>query len=236
MVYDAARREIVLFGGYGNGSYFSDTWTWDGTNWEQETPSIAPSGRVDAAIAYDPVNARVVLFSGGAANDPGADTWSWNGHNWTRVQPALSPPGRQGGVMTYDSARKKLVMVGSVTGEPSTLIPWVLNGSNWMQLHPATADVPPRRYGPFVGSLGDSGQVVVFGGLGASDMWIWDGAKWKSVVPPNSPSPRGGGMQTATPMAYDSCHDELVLFSGQGPSGWMTDTWTFDGTTWTRRG
>jgi hypothetical protein len=39
-------------------------------------------------------------------------------------------------------------------------------------------------------------------------------------------------MQTATPMAWDACRGELVLFSGQGPSGWLTDTWTFDGMTW----
>lgn len=26
-------RLVVLFGGVGNGSYFSDTWAWDGGGW-----------------------------------------------------------------------------------------------------------------------------------------------------------------------------------------------------------
>jgi hypothetical protein len=33
MVYDAARQQIVLYGGY-DGQYLSDTWTWNGTTWK----------------------------------------------------------------------------------------------------------------------------------------------------------------------------------------------------------
>jgi hypothetical protein len=32
MVYDAARQETVMFGGYGPGLK-GDTWTWDGSTW-----------------------------------------------------------------------------------------------------------------------------------------------------------------------------------------------------------
>ena len=45
MVFDAARGEVVLFGGgsrFGQAT-FSDTWAWDGSNWTQRTPALAPS-------------------------------------------------------------------------------------------------------------------------------------------------------------------------------------------------
>jgi hypothetical protein len=36
-------------------------------------------------------------------------------------------------------------------------------------------------------------------------------------------------------MTYDVAHREVVLFGGFGRKGWVDDTWTWDGTTWTRR-
>ena len=33
MAYDPTTNELVLFGGYANGFYFSDVWTWNGTEW-----------------------------------------------------------------------------------------------------------------------------------------------------------------------------------------------------------
>src|SRR5262245_23099562 len=51
MAYDGARQRTVLFGGtyfdslVGDIVYGSDTWTWDGTNWSQIAPAVAPTGR-----------------------------------------------------------------------------------------------------------------------------------------------------------------------------------------------
>ena len=33
LAYDAARGQVVLFGGLAGPSVFADTWTWDGTTW-----------------------------------------------------------------------------------------------------------------------------------------------------------------------------------------------------------
>jgi hypothetical protein len=41
MAYDAARGQVVLFGGWDR-SYSNDTWVWDGTNWVQKFPANAP--------------------------------------------------------------------------------------------------------------------------------------------------------------------------------------------------
>ncbi|HEX8617520.1 MAG TPA: kelch repeat-containing protein [Thermoanaerobaculia bacterium] len=43
--YDPATGELVLFGGYGNGFYYSDTWTWNGTEWTPRLELITPRRR-----------------------------------------------------------------------------------------------------------------------------------------------------------------------------------------------
>jgi hypothetical protein len=39
MAYDAARREVVLFGGTDGARFIGDTWAWDGAVWEEMPPS-----------------------------------------------------------------------------------------------------------------------------------------------------------------------------------------------------
>jgi hypothetical protein len=43
----------VLFGGTGNSGSLSDTWTWNGTTWTQQNPSLYPSARNGSMMAYD---------------------------------------------------------------------------------------------------------------------------------------------------------------------------------------
>ena len=76
MAYDAARGQVVLFGGYGNISEYGDTWVWDGTNWTQKSPAISPSLRESHAMAYDAARGQVVLF-GGVGSHVDNETWVW---------------------------------------------------------------------------------------------------------------------------------------------------------------
>jgi uncharacterized protein (TIGR03437 family) len=80
------------------------------------------------------------------------------------------------------------------------------------------------------------GQVVLFGGDGYSggsinlnDTWVWAGSNWTQESPQNSPPIRNGPA-----MAYDSAHDQVVLFGGEYGTVPYTDTWTWDGTNWTQ--
>lgn len=52
-------------------------------------------------------------------------------------------------------------------------------------------------------------------------------ANWKQLAPAVSPPAR-----SYCAMAYDPVSKKVVLFGGQGSSGNLNDTWTFDGTTW----
>lgn len=77
MVYDSQRARIVLFGGYMGGSGFqSDTWEWDGTQWNQVQVS-GPAARSQHGMAYDRLRRRAVLFGGIGDLGRKADTWEY---------------------------------------------------------------------------------------------------------------------------------------------------------------
>jgi len=115
LVYDAARGQIVMFGGNIGPNYTNDTWVWDGTNWTQKFPSASPSPRGLYGLTYDTNRQKVVLFSGVLALSALVDnaTWEWDGSNWTQDFPAASPSPRQS-MMAYDEARKQVVLFGGV--------------------------------------------------------------------------------------------------------------------------
>jgi hypothetical protein len=115
MVYDAARSNIVLFGG----SPPSDsTWLYNGTNWIQAAPAHRPPARWDHDMVYDVARSRVVMFGGIADfNTPDfavtnafGDTWEWDGTNWTNTTPIVSPPAMRAPQMAYDAGRGVTVL------------------------------------------------------------------------------------------------------------------------------
>jgi Galactose oxidase, central domain len=52
---------------------------------------------------------------------------------------------------------------------------------------------------------------------------------WQQLSPVTQPSAR-----SYLAMTYDHVSKKVVLFGGFGASGYLNDTWTFDGTTWTQ--
>lgn len=103
LVYDAARREVLLTGGSAD---HTDTWTWNGTTWTNRRPATSSPGGVEGCIGYDPVRQLVVFVS----ND--ADTWEWDGTNWSKRETLNSPQFGRSCAMTYDEARGQLLLVG----------------------------------------------------------------------------------------------------------------------------
>lgn len=53
---------------------------------------------------------------------------------------------------------------------------------------------------------------------------------WYQYYPPNSPTQR-----TAHAMAFDSARGQVVLFGGQDRTGYLSDTWVWDGSNWTQK-
>lgn len=225
MAFDAARGEVVSFGGY-NGSFFSDTWAWDGSSWASK-PGAGPSARADSFMVFDSTNDVLVLFGGlppaGPLRD---DTWFWNGTTWAQQSPATVPPRRWIQRMAYDSARGVTVMFGGLGAANSVLSDtWEFDGTNWTQRFPANS--PPGRYGAAIAYDSDRQITVMFGGQTGSafgdgvlsDTWEWDGTNWTQL---SSPGPLA---RTFTKMVYETQRRRMVLFGGYDGTQMVSDTW-----------
>jgi hypothetical protein len=136
--YDGARRTVLLFGGHaidqGGFSTFGDTWTWDGSRW-QELDRPGPTGRDGARSAFDVENGQTVVFGGFklAPNRQNmGDTWIWDGNAWT-LTGARGPAGRNHHAMVYDPVRRRTLLFGGFNkpGPPALSDVWEWDGTEW---------------------------------------------------------------------------------------------------------
>jgi hypothetical protein len=184
MVYDSARRVIVLFGGIdNNNATVGDTWEYDGTTWTLKTPALSPTPRSGHVMTYDAARQRVVLFGGSSGFN---ETWEYDGTTWTKRIPVTSPPGRGGLAMAYDAARQRVVLFGGGGGAGSVFNEtWEYDGTTWTQRTPATS--PPGRQNHAIAYDSTHQVTVLFGGGNSqasflNDTWLWDGTTWSAPV------------------------------------------------------
>ncbi|WP_046227360.1 S-layer homology domain-containing protein [Paenibacillus dauci] len=234
MAYNPATGKVLMFGGYVGGStnQLNDTWQWDGTNWQQLSPTNVPNRRSGGGMAYDPISQRIIMFGGDSPSGYLGDTWAWTGSNWQQLSPAHNPTPRGTPYMATDQTRNNIVLFGGITGSGRSNETWTWNGSDWIIQSPAT--LPSARnfgqmtYDPV------SGNLLMFGGNATSgylnDTWTWNGTNWAQQAPSTSPP-----IRMAYGLAYDGAN--VILFGGEIPgSGQMTgDTWFWTGSTWTQR-
>lgn len=224
LAFDSTHQSLILFGGYTDaGTYSSDTWSWTGTDWVQLHPTKSPPARAGfTPLTDDPAIGGLLLFGGYDATSLMNDTWKWNGTNWVKLTPATKP-GRRDGTLAYSSTLGKAVLFGGYTGTTWTKQTWAFDGTTWSQLAPTKS--PPARAGNGMASFG--GQPVIFGGYGVvqqvatylGDTWQFDGSTWSKLS--TGPAPR-----SVLPLAYDSDHNDVVLFGGYDGHLVYNDTWT----------
>lgn len=144
MVYDATRRQVVLFGGVGaepaRGEpqpFFGDTWVWENQHWRR-VADHGPKARYAHGMAYDQ-RAGVVLMYGGAGAFRGtanfADMWKWDGARWTEIVLTGPTPGhRYQPVMVYDRKRGRTVLYGGLDGKDDAT--WEWDSTQWLRITP----------------------------------------------------------------------------------------------------
>ena len=115
LTFDAARGEIVLYGGFlGTGSgaigESKETWIRNGTAWASKAGSPPASG--GAVLAYDRMY-QMMIMAGGDGTPPGGfdRTWSFDAEGWADVTPSSPTPGLLSSLpgFAYNELDKRIV-------------------------------------------------------------------------------------------------------------------------------
>jgi hypothetical protein len=237
MAYDDAHDELVLFGGYseGLGGFLSDTWTWNGSNWHQETPAHVPPHRDAAAMAYDESSDRLILYGGYNGLGYRQDMWAWDGSDWADITPETVPPARGWTGWATDPTTGNLILYGGWNGA-SLGDTWSWDGDSWTPLTPSAT--PGGRDDFAMVSDPTRDRIVLFGGWQGGDpmgdTWTWNGSNWALA------SSTGPHARTDIYATYDPRLKRVVLFGGyyyddstESFTGYQ-DTWSWSGSSWSQ--
>jgi hypothetical protein len=140
--------------------------------------------------------------------------------------------------MAYDDATHQVVLFGGTELGAQTALndTWIWNGQRWSK--DLSTPKPPPRMEAAMAYDGSTNQLLLFGGVDVdgtpyADTWSWDGATWHELYPATSPPPRRDAA-----IAYDDELHALIMFGGWNPvvggAAKLNDTWTWNGSTWTR--
>jgi hypothetical protein len=228
MVYDEARAEVFLFGGWRRpNDYYADTWVWNGSVWTEKIVA-GPSPRANCAVAYDRKRQRVVLFGGSYLTN--AETWEWDGNNWD-LRATGGPSPRIYSSMVYDTTRGKCLLFGGQRYyyDESYHDTWEWDGSVWVQVDTGG---PPARMLHMMTYDPIRNRTVLFGGMDQasdpdkffSDTWEWDSMRWTKMIA-SAPGLRCHGQ-----MVFHDSLAKSVLFGGTDYNTEVFgDMWTYPG-------
>ncbi len=186
MAYDPVRQETVMFGGAESpqagdpgGTWYQDTWTWDGSNWHLKNITTPPIYRSGQAMVYDPDLGRILMYGGTSTLTPSTpyspyyfpvDTWTWNGIAWEQLFPTTIPGGAWTYRMIWDDSHKQLIMyVGDdLTCKNRGPKTWTVTpGAGVISANPGSTNVP---------ATGGSAMITIQGSVSWSatttDSWI----------------------------------------------------------------
>lgn len=223
-------HKLVLFGGTSafGGPYLNDTWIFDGATWTQITPALSPPA-ASGYVAMTSWNNKVVLVDGVATH-----TWTFDGTTWTELTTPTAPYANtvSSGFVTTSSEMVYFAAPAVSSTQNNT---WSFNGASWTQITAAGPSYSGTNQFAPIAALGS--KVICFGARPSAAVylqttWSFDGTSWSTLSTSTPPVGRA-----ESPMA--TLGNKVVLFGGYnstGPGGSvnLSDTWTFDGTTWTQ--
>ena len=245
MVYDAADRKVILFGGVDAGGHLNDTWAYDpaANTWTELKPAGAqPAVALGSLHGLRLRRAQVILFGGYEWGEGGArnDTWAYDpaANAWTDLKPAGSvPPERAGQSMVYDSASGKVMLFGGNSGGGDYFIllndTWAYDptANTWTELHP-DGRLPSERW--LHSTIYDSvdSRAILFsgwngtaGGEVLNDTWAYESRanRWTKLEPAGDLPPG----REAHGIVYASGTGRVILFGGWVSGTDLNDTWAF---------
>lgn len=256
--YDAASNRLITYGGCLGGCTPLDNNVHvlshaNGLGgdpiWQQLEPAgEPPPPRNGHSAVYDPGSNRLIVFGGdNCCGQRYNDTWVLTHANGLGGEPAWLPltpsgelpPARGSHSAVYDAAQNRLIVFGGAGAKADLNDVWVLAGANgaqgtptWSRLTPV-GDLPDARSGHSAVYDPRSGQMLVFGGGHATDLWndAWilshanslGGAPAWTLARPSGILPVA---RTAASAVHGGPSNRLILFGGDTQSGSLNDTWT----------
>ena len=235
MVYDAARRQVLLYGGnVGDDSKaLADFWAWNGDRWTV-VQTATPKQRDHFGMVYDSARKVVVMFGGFVDQVWSNDTWEWDGSTWHLMSPPRAPDPRGEFVMAYDPKRGVVVLAGGFTDQPSTRYfndTWEYDGTTWHQVSTSTPS------GLALGAMAYDTighRMIAYGGYDGGSIsaqtYAYDGTTW---TPLGQAQP---GVLYKQDMASDAVTGTIVMYGGEtdllGPATVSARTWIWNGAAW----
>ncbi|HYA10839.1 MAG TPA: PKD domain-containing protein [Thermoplasmata archaeon] len=154
--------------------------------------------------------------------------------NVTASGTGLAPSARSGGSSAYDPADNETVYFGGCNSSTCSGVgnqTWVFAHGVWTNVT-NPLDAPPARNFASMDFDANMHGVLLFGGSSAAgpelnDTWLFQAGVWTNVTSySTAPSARYGAA-----MAFDPQPEEngSVLFGGYGPTGYLNDTWVWQG-------
>ena len=199
----------------------------------QDFPGNPAIPKQDGELIYDSSRKRLMLI---IANGSNLEVWEFANDSWT-LKPTVTNPGlRLDQGIVYDPIRQRTVMFGGLsTGNRPINETWTYDGTDWTKLSPSTN--PPKLLGMAMYYDSQRQCIYLFGGMDEArklrnQTWRFDGMNWEEVSPIASPSARWVCFAS-----YDPVRGVGILFGGEGGDGFevLSDTWEFDGASWTQR-
>jgi cysteine-rich repeat protein len=232
LAYDTEQQSHYLLGGTDvSGGAGANLWQYSAGSWQDVTPAAAPPPRSAHSMDYMQNIDAIVLF-GGYDGEALNDTWLHDGRTWQKTASEDdSPPARFSHDGAYDEMAQRLVLFGGIADDQPLDDTWIFDGTTWQ---PISASTPPSaRYGHAMAYDPQRQIVVLFGGNNGaenlSDTWIYTRQQWEKHVISAGGAP---SEREHAAMVYVPALNGLVLHGGRDDRI-LSDSWLFDGTTWT---
>ena len=212
LAHDPVRGRTVLFSGLDalTGFKLTDTWEFDGTNWQVVPTGTAPAGLYGRGMDYSPLFGGVVCHGGAPGGIPAASAavYAWNGTSWNQAT-AEYPFFRNNPQLAYDSARDCIVKQGGIDGTGTyQLDTWEWHQGTWTQtavgVGPTTAIAYDARR-----------QCTV--GIDGGTTWEYRATGW--LAHQLTPTPPSGAI-------WFDRHDGVIKVAANAT------VWHFDGVSW----